>query len=656
MKIRRSYDIDLEDVRYVSDGLQDKIGSWDPVTPVMIDAPTGSGKNTFILDELLPRQQNVFRTLVLTNRTALNLQFKRKLYERNGGPHISDDDLSVMEYFDDVWVISYQKILTYLDNPFHPINTGIKPFQYIIFDEAHFFLSDARFNPQTSAILRTLIWQYPLSKRIYMTATPVHVEATITKVECELFDRRIMANGPDYHEKLSQVWKRSDSKYGYVTLQTYRLKANYSKCKFHFFSSWDTIAQQIASSEQEEKWLIFVKTISEGDALEKALHKLKIAKKDITCIDASKKENATYKAIVRREKFDGRVLISTSVIDNGVNIKDDALKHVVIHSLDPVSTIQMAGRKRREPDDTVNFYFKTPTIQEIQQSIASTVLLKSFVKRVCDSQDHNYLLNRWGKISEAEQKLILLRPIVQTIDASNQLQQTIDLIARMKYSINNIDTDIENLNGDNEKDHWGHYREKLSQAEKNLLKIKAVVKHINWTVRLSPTVAYEVNDFANEKLRIDHGELEHIKEAIVADSEKGFPEIVLSWFDDVVQYDLSMNLDLSSTIEAQQISNLRLWLDELAKEKALDVSRISTIQDTLATYYNKILPDGKKMNTVNVSDTETKRIMAALNNALKELPLASMYSVVKLKKSVVEKLGVHRDTKMWAIKKATGES
>lgn len=405
MSTWENQEFNKSEFRYVSEGLNECYKAWTSVTPILIDAPTGSGKNTFILDTIIPSLGSIQKLLILSNRTALNLQFKRKLRERLGAPPISDHDLAKQELFGNVWVISYQKIFQYLNTPNHPLHNIYSEVSHIVMDEAHFFLSDACFNPETEAILYTLLSKYPWAIRIYMSATPAHVKDLLSTIEASYFSNRVGSVDHSLsHQAATRHMLNSTNSRG---LQIYKFHADYSDCKFHLFSEWDILAKQILVSPTDEKWLIFVKSISEGNELKEKLSKSKIPAKQIMTIDASKKDSEEYGAIVRRERFEVKVLISTSVIDNGVNIKDSMLKHVVIHSLDPVSAIQMAGRKRRDDGETVNFYFKTPTKQEVQQAINTTVQLKTFAESILNDGSGNHLRNHWGQISEAEQKLLL---------------------------------------------------------------------------------------------------------------------------------------------------------------------------------------------------------------------------------------------------------
>jgi hypothetical protein len=72
------------------------------------------------------------------------------------------------------------------------------------------------------------------------------------------------------------------------------------------------------------------------------------------------KSNASIRDQIEKEsKFDSRILCSTKVLDNGINIIDKKLKHIIIDMLDPITFIQCLGRKRVfDEDDRINLYVR----------------------------------------------------------------------------------------------------------------------------------------------------------------------------------------------------------------------------------------------------------------------------------------------------------
>lgn len=87
-------------------------------------------------------------------------------------------------------------------------------------------------------------------------------------------------------------------------------------------------------------------------------------------IDASTKDGDTYNQIINKSRFECKVLISTSVLDNGVNIKDKELKNIILLTLDKVGNIQSLGRKRLENKDAVNVYIPKFTETDLNKKLA----------------------------------------------------------------------------------------------------------------------------------------------------------------------------------------------------------------------------------------------------------------------------------------------
>jgi len=63
--------------------------------------------------------------------------------------------------------------------------------------------------------------------------------------------------------------------------------------------------------------------------------------------------------IIENAKFDCKLLCCTSVLDNGINIKDKMVKHIIVDIFDLDTLQQCVGRKRiLNKDDTITLYIK----------------------------------------------------------------------------------------------------------------------------------------------------------------------------------------------------------------------------------------------------------------------------------------------------------
>ena len=159
--------------KYVADGLKNLksppqwVGLGPGERPItVINGPTGSGKSTFILNDLrkIAKDKNQ-SILFLTNRNILNLQQKIAASLATSNQHFGTLAIEDSNHFDNIWLFTYQSILGYLET--HRLqNIG-----FVVFDEAHFFLSDSAFNPETDIIWFQLLYMFPDAQRIYMSAT-----------------------------------------------------------------------------------------------------------------------------------------------------------------------------------------------------------------------------------------------------------------------------------------------------------------------------------------------------------------------------------------------------------------------------------------------------------------------------------------------------
>lgn len=104
-------------------------------------------------------------------------------------------------------------------------------------------------------------------------------------------------------------------------------------------------------------------------------------------------ESKTFQEIVENDSFPQRVLITTKVLDNGINLKDESLKHMAIGTFDETTFLQIVGRKRRtQQSDRLKLYLKNESEGTIQRQFKNHIL-KIFIfwhDLLCiQSLDHN---------------------------------------------------------------------------------------------------------------------------------------------------------------------------------------------------------------------------------------------------------------------------
>lgn len=375
---------------------------WVASTPVFINTQTGTGKNFFVGKKILPeilrynrvhRDSKQFKILILSNRVALNVQNKlcyAKIIDRNSGTdsqkyseifeNLSEIEKNNFYDFGNVHIMSYQQIFFTVRMQ----KTLSLEYDFIVFDEVHFFVQDSVFNPHTEILMQKIISATQNAVRIYTSATPEEVLQPIMDVEVanrkkrplekdrpfgyyteELFEKAepffVIPPSDDgvFHRKFSYstqngqlrpYWGKSaviydiERDYSYIDVKI--LKIGNGKKTYEKYSD---LIEKIKATSSEEKWVIFTDSKDSGEALARFLLDNEITAAFV-CSETKNDSRGSYKTfnhIVKFSNFEERVLVTTSVLDNGVNFHDEKIRHIVIFTMDRIAFLQMLGRVRR---------------------------------------------------------------------------------------------------------------------------------------------------------------------------------------------------------------------------------------------------------------------------------------------------------------------
>ena len=140
----------------MSDVIGDDFKSWLPGEHIMIDAQTGSGKSIFVFTALIKHCKE---------------QHKKILYFCNRSSLKSQIDLLAKGNEDFVYVVTYQSMESRCESYWFELDF-LKElcYDYIIFDESHYFVNDSTFSNYSDILFGFI----PLLKSvvIFMTATP----------------------------------------------------------------------------------------------------------------------------------------------------------------------------------------------------------------------------------------------------------------------------------------------------------------------------------------------------------------------------------------------------------------------------------------------------------------------------------------------------
>lgn len=367
-------------------------------TKVFLEAPTGSGKTYFIINKLLPFAAEQGRNILyLGNRTVLEKQVKKHIgnvyYEkRDESKEITKYDIFFTHNkIVSITVMNYQAIIGALKKGLPAHISG--KYYYVIFDEVHFFLEDALFNPMTFYCYDTLFRNFYDSVKIFISATIKETKTLIDSLKPE-----------DYREERLGIEKNLIKE----DIKTYFVNSNVKKYVPYYFKEEAEILEAIKRNLFKDKWLIFVHSKQYGKQLQtkiesiisvlysnirdeihthkrlmeeklnkeekikekKIIAKLeeeekRVRKCNVAFVNADNKYNKTMSNIIHNSKYNETVLITTKVLDNGVNIKDCAVKHIVIPFSYRVEFLQMLGRKRTENNEVVNLYIQYPNSSDM---------------------------------------------------------------------------------------------------------------------------------------------------------------------------------------------------------------------------------------------------------------------------------------------------
>lgn len=315
------------DTRYIRESLEKELPYWNNRCPVIIDAPTGRGKNTFIEQVVIPYAIALGRNIIIvSNRSALVVQEKIRIMKELD---CYDEDMWTkkrirVEPFihSRVAVITYQSMGSFLADPSN--QAWLKNVAFVIADEAHLLTADSPFNDMCGYYLKLLTTKFRHCIRIYMTATIWDVVVPLTKAEENSLDLRI----PQPYYQTPRVFYH------------YCFRPNYNHIDLEFFDNMNEISKMVEDNP-EQKIIVFVDNKDVGKALADEFGK------KAKFIDRDKKDTDDWYALLDSEdEMPCQILICTSVFDCGINFKDPSLKHIYVITDDRTSFIQMIGRKR----------------------------------------------------------------------------------------------------------------------------------------------------------------------------------------------------------------------------------------------------------------------------------------------------------------------
>nr|DAE47330.1 MAG TPA: Chromatin remodeling complex ATPase [Caudoviricetes sp.] len=273
----------------VTQRIRDEFKTWSAGENIILDMAMGRGKTFFVVNVLGEyAEQEGKKILYLCNRSELAKEVFTDIKETWGR---------------NITVKTYQSIQREIQK-----GVEIEHFDYVVCDEIHYLFSDA-WNDKTDIMYKWLK-DIKFAIKLFMSATGKSI------FQC-------IKNWGDYTEYIIEP------DYSYIE-------------KIVFYDDDQYIDRVIEQLEEDEKVIYFSREIENAYQLHK-----KYTNSSFVC----SRGNTEYKQYITKDalrdnKLTNKITFTTSVWDNGINIKDDKLKHIICNFEDLVILIQSIGRKR----------------------------------------------------------------------------------------------------------------------------------------------------------------------------------------------------------------------------------------------------------------------------------------------------------------------
>lgn len=436
---------------FFSDIVGNDCDAWKAGESIFVDAPTGSGKTFFILNQLVPKAVSEGKeVLFLSNRYLLREQLKGDIAQRQGLPTGTKNFLYYIEEFEGITVMTYQKLQKFKQHTSAldwAISDLCSRFAYVVFDEAHYFFADSLFNPEILWIL-DFIKKYK-GVSIFLSATMEGLPEFIINIKyadkiCWRTEKRISPVLTTIEFLQTTTWTCGQHFFCWL----YHVKPEKRALKIFYYTDFRELLPMINDADSPSKWLVFGSSKDKIRGWEREI----ISTHEV--IDADNKNSPEKAAFVRemlaKEKFSCKVLLTTSVLDNGVNLKDPELKNIVIETISKTEFLQMLGRKRiMNNREVVNLYIP------IRSAAYFSSLLKLHLEPTCE------VLNcKEGRLLELLMRDNNTYEIVKKFCCVVQGKLTINPVA--KRSVENQQHFVKRMLACLKEDPWAFIKEQLS--------------------------------------------------------------------------------------------------------------------------------------------------------------------------------------------------
>ena len=313
---------------------------------IFINAGTGTGKTYFVFNILAPYvAETGDKILYLCNRVTLKTDAARL-----------KDSLNV----DNIDIETYQKTQNVIlrsrktmeddgseTDRYKSDYLKLWSYKYIVADEMHYFLEDSGMNKNIFFLYRFFLQRSPQIK--------ILISATGNYARLQFIDK--------------------------IKAFTYSVPSDKSYIRMHFFKDKrsegiDFPVQKIKKIIEEETDSKIIYFVDAKKRIDKIWEENEDLREYISCMFSESQEDAH--SIRDNEciksmgddivSFDNRILLTTSILSNGVSLKDSRIKYIICDIKDVLTVTQCIGRKRpKDSDDICDVYVQYHYMQEFKQ-------------------------------------------------------------------------------------------------------------------------------------------------------------------------------------------------------------------------------------------------------------------------------------------------
>lgn len=310
---------------------------WQNDNTALISAPTGCGKTTFILNEFCEYviNERKGKVLILVPRKILKEQMENIV--------LGKDE----EFAKNVLIMTYQAVEKVIQDGKHDFLTH---FGAIVCDEAHYFIEDSSFNPNTLLSYECICRYMDRNGGIV-----IFQSATLGLIPKALSQDFDMVDG-DFIMKNSGISAR-DFEHPIRYVYEYNMEQKPPELEVRYLVNESERLEILKTSKG--KSLCFVSNKKRGEELCKALAEGGTKCMFVTAENKEEQGAEAVSSLVDYSKFPSSVLIATSVLDVGVNIHDEEVSTIILDTCDRTTFLQMLGRIRlTENQDLTVYIFK----------------------------------------------------------------------------------------------------------------------------------------------------------------------------------------------------------------------------------------------------------------------------------------------------------